>query len=97
MGSTPNPKLSSPSLDRFGEYRVQANRQCVFISSVLILLNVSARPPATSCTSVPWQLAVCPYVILLSEARRVSSLLCSLVTNFSHSSQGTALLLGTAD
>lgn len=97
----PNPKLSSPGLDNLGgAQRVQAKRQCVFLSSVLILLNTSVpslqlQPlPATQFSGSS---LLRSYITLLSEALGASSLLCLLVTNLSHSFLGPTLLQGTAD
>lgn len=53
------------------------------------------QPPAAPSRS-PGSSRLCSYIRLLSEARRASSLLCMLGTNFC-SSQGMALLLGTDD
>lgn len=95
----PNPKLSSPGLDNLGgAQRVQAKRQCVFLSSVLILLNTSVpslqlQPlPATQFSGSS---LLRSYITLLSEALGASNLLCLLVTNLSHSFLGPTLLQGT--
>ena len=97
----PNPKLSSRSLDNLGgTQRVQAERQCVFLSSLLILLHtcvpiLQLQPlpaPQFSGSSL-----LCSHITLLSEALGASSLLYLLVTSFPHSFLGPTLLLGTAD
>lgn len=100
-GMPPNPKLSSPSLDNLGgAQRVQPKRQCVFLSSVLILLNTSV--PSLQLQPLPapqfsGSSLLCSYITLLSEALGASNLLYLLVTNFSHSFLGPTLLQDMAD
>ena len=91
-GMPPNPKLSSPSLDNLGgSTEVQPKRQCVFLSSVLIILNTSV--PSLQLQPLPapqfsGSSLLCSYITLLSEALGASNLLYLLVTNFSHSFLG---------
>ena len=76
---------------------MQATWQWVFISSVLLSVSApSLQLQRLLAPRFPGSSLLCSYIMLLSEARRASTLLCLSVTNFSHRSWGTALLLGTA-
>ena len=76
---------------------MQATWQWVFISSVLLSVSApSLQLQRLLAPRFPGSSLLCSYIMLLSEARRASTLLCLSVTNFSHRSRGTALLLGTA-
>lgn len=76
---------------------MQTTWQWVFISSVLLSVSApSLQLQRLLAPRFPGSSLLCSYIMLLSEARRASTLLCLSVTNFSHRSRGTALLLGTA-